>query len=223
MSMVSADNYVVLQGWMLTDLNLKGTDLMVYAIIFGFSQNGDGQCYTGSIQYLIDWTNSSRSTVLRSLASLVEKGYIAKEDRIENGVRFCKYYVQNDIGGVKMTYPSVKMTPGWCQNDTGGGVKMTPNNLDNKKLEDNLAKKTSNKATKFIQPTVEQVEEYCQQMGYGISPDRFVDYYTANGWMTGKTHMKDWKAAVRNWERTRKENKKNNKKGDSLFDQIMNA
>lgn len=76
---------------------------------------------------------------------------------------------------------------------------------------------------RFTPPTVDEVEAYCQEMGYGIDPDRFVDYYTANGWMAGKTHMKDWKAAVRNWERSRKEKKNNGKRGGSLLEQIMNA
>ena len=40
MSKVSPDNYVAIQGWMITDLNLKGNDLLIYAVIYGFSQDG---------------------------------------------------------------------------------------------------------------------------------------------------------------------------------------
>lgn len=57
---------------------------------------------------------------------------------------------------------------------------------------------------KFVPPTVEEVSEYCFEQNLGIDPEAFVDYYNANGWMVGKAHMKDWKAACRTWERNRK-------------------
>ena len=53
----------------------------------------------------------------------------------------------------------------------------------------------------FHPPSAKEVREYCESKGYGISPERFIDYYTANGWRLGKAEMKDWKAVVRNWER----------------------
>ena len=54
---------------------------------------------------------------------------------------------------------------------------------------------------RFKPPTVEEVRAYCQERKNNVDPDRFVNYYTANGWMVGKTKMKDWKAAVRTWEK----------------------
>lgn len=53
----------------------------------------------------------------------------------------------------------------------------------------------------FRPPTVEEVREYCQTRSNGVSAEHFVDHYSANGWKVGKNPMKDWKAAVRNWER----------------------
>lgn len=52
---------------------------------------------------------------------------------------------------------------------------------------------------KFLTPTVEEVQAYCNEKGYAVDPGRFVDYYTSNGWRVGKNPMKDWKAAVRSW------------------------
>lgn len=57
------------------------------------------------------------------------------------------------------------------------------------------------RARAFRPPTVEEISEYCQSRGNGISAERFYDHYSANGWKVGKTPMKDWKAAVRNWEK----------------------
>ena len=54
---------------------------------------------------------------------------------------------------------------------------------------------------RFSPPTVEEVRAYCYERGNGVDPQRFVDYYTSNGWMVGKNKMKDWKAAVRTWEK----------------------
>ena len=53
----------------------------------------------------------------------------------------------------------------------------------------------------FQPPTLDEVVDYCRERNNGIDAQRFLDYYTANGWMVGKAKMKDWRAAVRNWER----------------------
>ena len=57
-------------------------------------------------------------------------------------------------------------------------------------------------ASRFVKPTLEQVSDYCNERQNGIDPERFIDYYTSNGWKVGKNPMKDWKAAVRTWERS---------------------
>lgn len=56
---------------------------------------------------------------------------------------------------------------------------------------------------KFIPPTVQEVRAYCMERGNDVDPERFVDFYEAKGWMVGKNKMKDWRAAVRNWERNK--------------------
>jgi len=53
----------------------------------------------------------------------------------------------------------------------------------------------------FSKPDVDEVRAYCQERGNSVDPQRFVDHYTANGWRVGKAGMKDWRAAVRTWER----------------------
>ena len=56
-------------------------------------------------------------------------------------------------------------------------------------------------APAFHPPTVEEVKAYCLERKNKVDAVRFVDYYTANGWKVGKNPMKDWRAAVRTWER----------------------
>ena len=53
----------------------------------------------------------------------------------------------------------------------------------------------------FVAPSVEEVSVYCKERNNGIDPQSFIDFYDSKGWMIGKNHMKDWKAAVRTWER----------------------
>ena len=62
-------------------------------------------------------------------------------------------------------------------------------------------KKEKRKSNRFAQPSVDDVRAYCLERGNNIDPDKFVDYYTGNGWMIGRNKMKDWRAAVRSWER----------------------
>ena len=70
---------------------------------------------------------------------------------------------------------------------------------------------------KFIPPTVEEVHAYCLEKGYQIDAERFVDYYTANGWKVGRNSMKDWKAAVRTWRRNSTQNKNDNLETSNPF------
>lgn len=62
--------------------------------------------------------------------------------------------------------------------------------------------KSKNIGDKHHHPTLEEVKEYCSERGNKVDPERWFDYYTSNGWKVGKNPMKDWKAAVRTWERT---------------------
>lgn len=69
---------------------------------------------------------------------------------------------------------------------------------------ENRTEKSQSK--KFVPPTVEQVRQYCQERKNGIDAEAFVDHYLSVGWKINKSPMKDWKAAVRTWERRNKNN-----------------
>lgn len=89
--MVKDENFISVQGWMRTKLNLKGNELLVYAIIYGFSQT-ENQRFTGSLQYLADWCGATKQGILKNLKSLVDKNLIKKEEKIINGVKYVEYY-----------------------------------------------------------------------------------------------------------------------------------
>lgn len=219
MGKVKDTSYFVVQGWMLNRLHLKGNTLQVFAIIHGFSHSEDNE-YKGSLQYLCEFTGASRSTVIRSLTELQERGYIDKREVYENGVKFNRYKSSVDMS-VYFDTTGFKMTPPPCQNDTTPHVKMTPHNIEhNIGLDNNIssnediyrgadkppALSSSSGRKRFAPPTLEEVAAYCSERHNSVSPSAFIDYYEARGWRygTGKP-MVNWKAAVRTWEQKDKE------------------
>ena len=122
MSKVKNENFVAIQGWMVTELKLKGNSLLIYAIIYGFSQ-AEEQVFSGSLQYLADWTNSTKQGVLQNLKKLIEAGLIGKKEKTVNGVKFCEYY-STKFNGVL--------------NKVERGIKQSlPNNIEDN-IEDNI-------------------------------------------------------------------------------------
>ena len=83
---------------------------------------------------------------------------------------------------------------------------------------DSSAKSTTTKRKRFEKPTLSEIKEYCIERNNNIDAEQFYDYYESNGWKVGKNSMKDWKAAVRTWERSeyRKPNSKKNSKEDAI-------
>ena len=61
------------------------------------------------------------------------------------------------------------------------------------------------RSTRFVPPSSDEVQRYCDERHNGIVGSEFCDFYASKGWMIGKTRMKDWKAAIRTWERKRQE------------------
>lgn len=100
------NTYIVIQSWMISELDLKGTELIVYATIFGFTQDGESR-FKGSRQYLAKWCNGTTRSVQTALNSLVDKGLLQKFDNIVNNVKLCEYAV-NFTTSEKISPPSEK-------------------------------------------------------------------------------------------------------------------
>lgn len=129
--------YIHLTGWMVEKLKLKGNELIVFALIYGFSQEDDHD-FHGSAQYIADWLNTSKQTVFNVLKSLVDKGYIKRTEEIINNVTFVHYksaikVVNEEIfnGG------SQNSLQGVVKNFDGGSQKFLSNNIFNN-IENNI-------------------------------------------------------------------------------------
>lgn len=220
---IKNENFITIHAWMISRLGLSGASLIIYAVIFGFSQDGESY-FRGSRQYLADWCNCSLSGVKKCLKQLQEIGLIEQVHHSKDNQEV--FYranmeprTQNDLGH--------KVTEARSQSDRGVGSKVTearsqsvPANKDN--IDDNIADNIvdniecdivvceTTKPTRFKKPTFEEVKQYIEEHGYSsVDPDRFYSYYEANGWKVGRNSMKDFKAAIRMWSaRDKKEQKK---------------
>ena len=219
-------NYIVIQDFMLTDLGLTGNDLLVYALVYGYSQDGESEYY-GSLSHISELLRLDRSTVIRVLNRLVERGLVRKRDGEIRNVQRCFYSVavadevqMSEHGGDGETphnsEGSGKMPPvAKCHRGSG---KMPPPNINNKNIikeKISLTRDSKEKAAEaanapapssgnrkiFKKPSAAEVEAYCRARGNDVDAQHFVDYYEACGWRVGKNPMKDWQAAVRTWER----------------------
>lgn len=115
------------------------------------------------------------------------------------------------------------------QNGTNGTVSVSDSVSDSVSVDNNsvILKEKENtnvfpkkKSSRFIKPSVEEVDAYVKEKGYHIDAPKFVNYYESKGWVVGKSPMKDWKAACRTWENTWKENHPNETPND-LFNPTM--
>lgn len=154
--------FLVIQKWMVTDLKLKSTELTVYAIIYGFSQDGQGECWA-SLDYFLLWTGASRASVIRAINSLEEKGLITRRRRAgtTSALSVVLEKTNRSKGSVKMTQGGVKMRR--------GGVKMIPNNKeDNKTNKEEINKEESDKVAVEVQRTYDLFIEK-----FGKNPNTF--------------------------------------------------
>lgn len=130
--MISDGTYITIQGWMRTDLNLSGNELIVYAIIYGFSQNKQGE-FTGSVQYLADWVGCTKRTVTTILRKFVDEELVKKTVvQLDNNSKRVSYQANVGVGknflwGEKISQGVGKNFLGGRKNFPRGGEKISHN------------------------------------------------------------------------------------------------
>jgi hypothetical protein len=122
----------------------------------------------------------------------IQKQYlkICKEARRKN-VRFIKDYCL--IKDIELLGVITELT--------AINAEETPVNEDINKQSKVKKSKVKKNNNIFIPPSVEEVREYCKERNNSVDAEQFCDFYTSKNWYVGKNKMKDWKAAVRTWER----------------------
>jgi len=208
------ENYIHIQGWMVNKLNLSGNDLICYAIIYGFSQDGETK-FNGSTGYLAKCMNCSKPTVFKSLKSLIAKNHLIKTDIFNNGVKFCQY--STIFTGGKETLQGV------VKNLQGGGKESLHNNTTINNTIDNtivIEREEKKKTKRFLPPSISEVEDYCfEKRGLvdKIECEKFINFYESKNWMVGKSKMVKWRSAFSSWL-IRSDEYKSNKPKEKLSD-----
>lgn len=178
-------SYVVIQAFMVNDLHLKGNELIVYATIYGFTQDGE-HWYYGTKGYLAEWCGATKMTVGNCLKSLVSKGLVERREKVEQGQ-------------VRIEYRAKKNVVDPSKNLTTPHKEICPNN--NLEIQPNREPNNSGQGQKK-HPTIEEVRAYVLEKGYHFDPQHFFDYYEASGWhMQGGKPVKSWKQCCVTWER----------------------
>ena len=133
------DNFVNIQGWMVAELKITGNDLILFALIYGFCQDGKSK-FSGSLTYVEQWLGCSRPTAIASLNRLIDRGYIEKHEAINKA--FTNSYtinfevVKNLKLGSKETLPlgSKETLPNTYSNNSIDKIGDKPATLGNETL-----------------------------------------------------------------------------------------
>lgn len=211
------ESFTIIDNAVLQNVNLSFEARGFMAYLLSFPND-----WSFSISGIVKSSGTSESVVRRLLAELQAEGYIVINRHIDKNGRVTRWswdlFERAKIPESVQMLKSPDVEIARCGNhqmwnaphveEPGGGfttcgkndtIQSTNNNkvLNNKVLKENIQKK-------FVPPTLSEVKAYCQERNNGVNPENFLDYYTANGWKVGRNPMKDWKAAVRTWERKEK-------------------
>ena len=214
-------------------LDMPSSTQMLY---FHFSMNADDDGFVNNPKKIQKMCGASdddfKLLIAKSFIILFDSGIIViKHWKMHNYIQADRYrptdYVEEkSMLGIKSnkayTLDVSKMDTecihnGYIGKDSIGKVSIDKDSKD-KDSKEEIAR--GEKAKRFYPPTLDEVKQYCEERKNNIDPMAFIDFYSSKGWMIGKNRMKDWKAAVRTWERKRKEESKTE---SSVYDEWRDA
>ena len=143
------DNYILIQAWMCNELKLKGNDLLIYALIHGFSQDGESR-FSGSRKYIADTFNISLPTVDKAIKNLLDKELIEQHKIEKQGITFNTY---NSLYPVKKLYRGSKET--------------LPNNIIN----------NTRKEKEFISKDINSTQNFGTEFNFGWKQPKRLNLY----------------------------------------------
>ena len=214
-------------------LDMPSSTQMLY---FHFSMNADDDGFVNNPKKIQKMCGASdddfKLLIAKSFIILFDSGIIViKHWKMHNYIQADRYrptdYVEEkSMLGIKSnkayTLDVSKMDTECIQNgyigkDSIGKVSIDKDSKDKDSKGESVR---GEKAKRFYPPTLDEVKKYCEERKNNIDPMAFIDFYSSKGWMIGKNRMKDWKAAVRTWERKRKEESKTE---SSVYDEWRDA
>lgn len=176
--MISDGTYITIQGWMRTDLKLSGNELIVYAIIYGFSQNKQGE-FTGSVQYLADWVGCTKRTVTTILRKFVDEELVTKTvTQLDNNAKKVSYQAnvvvgKNFLGGEKISQGVGKNFLGGRKNFPRGCEKISHNiNINNNTNNNHRDINNVHSCSESLEETHEETAEEFFERAWQYYPNK---------------------------------------------------
>lgn len=200
------------------DDNFMSLSSSAQALYLHLSMSADDDGFCNQVSVSMFKAHAS----VADLQQLLEKRYIYQFDngvivikhwRMANALRKDRYTPTN----FKEELAKLKIKSNGSYTFSDDGCQMVANCLpqdsigkdskdkDSKDKDSKEESAREEKHKRFYPPTIDEVKQYCEERKNNIDPMAFIDFYSSKGWMIGKNRMKDWKAAVRTWERKRKE------------------
>ena len=210
---VRSDSYVSIQSFMVNELHLSGNALIIYAVIYGFSQDGDSW-FTGSRSYLAAWCQASKSTVSRNLDALCANGLIERREHVTAGVLLVDYRAVRGTQNAQ----------GCTQNAQGGVPKMRTHTIEIDTLEKNAREKieTRHKFGEYENVLLSDSDIEKLKTEFPTDWEERVERLSSYMASTGKSY-KNHLATIRNWARRDRSGKKVSRETSSGFDKKIDA
>jgi len=146
-------------------------------------------------------TGLTEPTVRKYLQLLEENGWLIIKKNVHHVSTGKQNYLHNEyLINIPQGVISLLSDMSRGKNDNEQGVNSSL--AGGKEFTTNNNRITKNNNGRFTPPTQEEIEQYCRSRNNQVDYIKFYDFYTAKGWMVGKNKMKDWKAAIRTWERS---------------------
>ena len=145
-------------------------------------------CYNAIFKYALNGEEPTEKGIVSTVFKLVRPLIDKNNESYKNGLK----------GG----RPKTEQEPNDNPTETQPKPNNNPNEDEDVDVNENVDKKErAAKRPTFVRPTVEEVRAYCQERKNSVDAEAFIDFYASKGWKVGNQTMKDWKAAVRTWEK----------------------
>lgn len=190
--------YAIIPANVRYDETLSANAKLLYGEITALC-NAEGHCWASN-KYFAELYNVSHQSITNWVGQLSKHGYIRTKLIYKEGTK-----------EILDRYITLIIDPTQKNLGTPTQKILGDNNTDKNNTFNNIYR-GGKRTSRFVPPTLEEVKEYCIERKNNVNAERFIDYYTANGWHVGKNKMRDWKAAVRRWEQNGVGDKKETKR-----------
>lgn len=199
-NILANDNYIIVNRSLIKELGLKETIILgELASEYNYykktnSLDADGYFYS-TIDNIEENTSLSSYEQKKCLDNLSKRGII---DVILKGIPAKRHIKINMLQVINLITKDLETSFQKNKKLDCEKIDTNSNNINNNKNSNKEIYKE-----RFKKPTLEEVKEYCEERNNGIDAEMFINFYESKGWMVGKNKMKDWKACIRTWEKSR--------------------